>query len=168
MPNPAPSENLPAAIAFLLACATDPGDRCGDPACPGYFVNVDTDTVERCDDCAREHGFTDVADDDVWEAIRAVQAIGRAVPINVTPETLAPKRVLAVDEEYGLETWWDAARNVADLAFAEMLARIDGSTGADALVTVAQADAFLAIARTLPGWNGGPDHAPHPIFVTER
>lgn len=168
MPNPAPSEHLPTAIRYLLACATSAeGDRC-NPECPGYFVNSETHTVERCDECASHHGYTDVADDDMWAALKAVQLLARAIPIDVTPETLEAKLELGMDVENDADGWWDAAHAVTDPVFADLLAQLDATCETRIRVTAAQRSAFLAIAATLPGWADGPDHAPHPIIVTDR
>lgn len=68
----------------------------------------------------------------------------------------------AVDEENSGDEWWDAARD-AD-APDGLVDLIDG-TDTDATLSGEDAVAALAWCQSLPGWNGGPEYAPHPLIV---
>lgn len=66
--------------------------------------------------------------------------------------------LVRVDDENHAEAWWDALRN-AFPALAASLAR----PGVEEVVSTAT----LARLRALPGWEGGPEYAPHPLVVEQ-
>ncbi|HJO24789.1 MAG: hypothetical protein QF890_01150 [Myxococcota bacterium] len=67
---------------------------------------------------------------------------------------------LAIDYEFSSRQWWDQGGQ--DLW--EALA--DASETAAIVLDEALADSWLAQAGSLPGWNDGPEYAPHPIAVS--
>lgn len=91
---------------------------------------------------------------------------------------------LTVDEENGSEEWWDAARDLRSTL--QLNDREWAAAGnepipcgpADDLVEVMDAlekanvatatGPIVAWLASLPGWNGGPDHAPNPLIVVEE
>lgn len=68
---------------------------------------------------------------------------------------------IMVDQENGAEEWWDAARDASECPDG----LVDLIDGTDTEVTLSGEDAAVALAwcQALPGWNDGPDHAPHPL-----
>lgn len=76
------------------------------------------------------------------------------------PRDPAPRMVkLAIEFENPSPRWWAAGgRDLWD-GIAEAF---DGST---VLLDEAMAESWLAQAAAIPGWEGGPDYAPHPIYV---
>jgi hypothetical protein len=72
---------------------------------------------------------------------------------------------VVVDYETNPEDWWDAARASRAEAPKAVLPLLD----ADDEITVPRstADAIVAWAATLPGWDTGVAHAPHPLYVDE-
>lgn len=64
---------------------------------------------------------------------------------------------LAIDYEFSSRDWWEkGGQDLWD-------AITDGSGAAVVVLDEALADSWLAQARALPGWNAGPEYAPHPI-----
>lgn len=65
---------------------------------------------------------------------------------------------LQVDFEHSARTWWEAGGQ-------ELWAGIcdDGSS---VIVDDAIARSWIAEASRLPGWNEGPEYAPHPVAAT--
>ena len=74
---------------------------------------------------------------------------------------------IKIDFENTVERWWDAAREHAstmkDPIFTRVLRAIDGADEIE--IARAEAEAFLAVAATLPGWNDGNRRAPRPVVV---
>lgn len=72
-------------------------------------------------------------------------------------------KLIAVDYKNSAERWWDAARNCIALP----LSIGDLIVGDKDEVTLSEEDAAAALAwaRSLPGWDGGPEYAPHPLTV---
>lgn len=70
---------------------------------------------------------------------------------------------IIVDYENNAEDWWTAAREA--FVFEEPIRAL--AKDGEVIVDQEQADQFLSWARSLPGWNGGPKHAPHPLLVQE-
>jgi len=64
---------------------------------------------------------------------------------------------LSVDFEFASQTWWEAGgRDLWD-GIAE------GFDGSSVVVDEGLAASWLDQARRIPGWNEGPDYAPHPV-----
>ena len=64
---------------------------------------------------------------------------------------------LSVDYEFPSRSWWEKGGQELWDAISE---------GFDGAATVVEADlaiSWLAQASALPGWNDGPEYAPHPI-----
>ena len=66
---------------------------------------------------------------------------------------------LAVDFENPGELWWQSGGTDLWDALRE------GFDGSNVIVDQSIADSWLAEAARLPGWQGGPEWAPHPICV---
>lgn len=64
---------------------------------------------------------------------------------------------LAVDFENPSRTWWENGGQELWDGIAEAF---DGSA---ILIDASLAESWLGEARKLPGWEGGPEYAPHPI-----
>ena len=56
--------------------AARPARRC-DPACPGYFLNVERDRTERCDECWRDAPDAEALDDAEAAAVRLAARAAR-------------------------------------------------------------------------------------------
>ena len=76
---------------------------------------------------------------------------------------------IAVDYENNAETWWDAAHdtkvtpdNLAQIHIAQRFESAEAVT-----VSAEEADAFRKWAATLPGWESGMVHAPHPFTFND-
>jgi hypothetical protein len=66
---------------------------------------------------------------------------------------------LSIDFEHSSRTWWDRGGQ-------ELWEGISAGFDESAVVLdVDLAQSWLAEAKKIPGWYGGPDHAPHPIAV---
>ncbi len=64
---------------------------------------------------------------------------------------------LAIDYEHASRTWWESGGQ-------ELWDGIQDGSGSNAvLVDPGIAESWLAEARKLPGWDDGPEYAPHPI-----
>ncbi len=64
---------------------------------------------------------------------------------------------LAIDFEHPSRTWWNSGGQ-------ELWDGINGDDDESAVILDdAVAESWLAEARRLQGWDGGPDYAPHPI-----
>jgi len=66
---------------------------------------------------------------------------------------------LAIDFENPAPQWW--ASGGQDL----WEALVESFDGNDVVVDRSLADSWLAQAAGLPGWQGGPEWAPHPICI---
>ena len=68
---------------------------------------------------------------------------------------------LAIDYEHSSRVWWDAG----GLELWESIA--EAPDAPSIVVDDAIADSWLVEAGRLPGWNDGPEYAPHPITRSE-
>lgn len=70
-------------------------------------------------------------------------------------------RKLSIDYEHPSRVWWDAGG----------LHLWEGLTGgfdeSSVVLDDDVAESWLAEASRIPGWDGGPDFAPHPIAVQQ-
>ena len=66
---------------------------------------------------------------------------------------------LAIDFENTNQEWWDAGGR----ELWESL--LEGFDNNDVLLDESVADSVLAQAAEIPGWEGGPEYAPHPLCV---
>lgn len=64
---------------------------------------------------------------------------------------------LAVDFENTNQVWWDSGGR----SLWEGL--VEGFDGNDVVVETSIANSWLIEAARIPGWDGGPDYAPHPV-----
>ena len=68
---------------------------------------------------------------------------------------------LAIDFDNPGKEWWEnGGQDYWD-------ALIEGFDNNDVLLEQSIADSWLSQAASLPGWNGGPEHAPHPIRIKQ-
>jgi hypothetical protein len=68
---------------------------------------------------------------------------------------------LAIDFENAAELWWESGgRDLWESI-------VEGFENNAALLERPLADSWLAQAAQLPGWNEGPEHAPHPVRLEE-
>lgn len=67
---------------------------------------------------------------------------------------------LVIDYEFSSREWWEGGGQ--DLW--EALADTSGT--AVVVLEESLADAWLDQARALPGWNDGPEYAPHPVAAS--
>ena len=67
---------------------------------------------------------------------------------------------LAVDFEHTSRTWWDGGGTELWEGITE------GFDGSNVVVDDDLAKSWLAGARQIPGWDDGPEYAPHPITVS--
>ena len=68
---------------------------------------------------------------------------------------------LAIDFENPSPEWWESGgRDLWESI-------VEGFENNDALLERSVAESWLAQAATLPGWDGGPEHSPHPIRMVE-
>jgi hypothetical protein len=79
------------------------------------------------------------------------------------------RAVIKVDYGNRSEEWWQALAQRLETrpqTVPEPLRRLSHPRGGDSVcVTLAEARAIQAWAATLPGWSGGPRHAPYPLRV---
>jgi hypothetical protein len=66
---------------------------------------------------------------------------------------------LAIEFENPAPTWWKSGGRALWEAIAE------SADAGSVLVDEAIAESWMAEAAKIPGWNGGPEYAPHPIYV---
>jgi hypothetical protein len=64
---------------------------------------------------------------------------------------------LAVDFENGSQQWWDEGGKELWEGITE------GFDGHSIVLEESLAESWLAEAHKIPGWEGGPEYAPHPI-----
>lgn len=75
------------------------------------------------------------------------------------PRDDAPHMVkLAIEFENPAPEWWEGGGRELWEGISEAF---DGSA---VLIDAAMAKSWLAQAATIPGWEGGPAYAPHPIY----
>jgi len=66
---------------------------------------------------------------------------------------------LSVDFENTAQSWWDAGgRDLWE-------GIIEGFDNNSVVLDDSLAESWLASARKLPGWDDGPEYAPHPITI---
>lgn len=74
---------------------------------------------------------------------------------------------IKIDEENNAEQWWDAARTLAarvsDPTFTRVMHAIERG---DENMPSSDVEAFVAVARTLPGWDDGPSYARNPVLFS--
>jgi hypothetical protein len=68
---------------------------------------------------------------------------------------------LAIDFENPATEWWENGGRDLWESIAE------GFETSAALVERTIAESWLAQASSLPGWDGGPEHSPHPVRMVE-
>ena len=68
---------------------------------------------------------------------------------------------LAVDFENTSPQWWDSGGRT----LWESL--LEGFDNHDVAIDEFLAESWLVQAREIPGWDGGPEYAPHPICVKD-
>ena len=68
---------------------------------------------------------------------------------------------LAIDFENTNRAWWDDGGR--DL-WESMLEGFDNNS---VLLERSIAESWIAEAAKLPGWEGGPDHSPHPVRIVD-
>lgn len=66
---------------------------------------------------------------------------------------------LAIEFENPAREWWESGGRDLWEAISE------GFDGNSVLVDEALAESWMAQAAQLPGWHGGPPHAPHPVYL---
>jgi len=73
---------------------------------------------------------------------------------------------IQVDYENDTDGWWAAARRLADSGRDPTFTRVFNAVARHDVVKTPQADAeaFIAVARTLPGWDDGHSFARNPIL----
>jgi hypothetical protein len=67
---------------------------------------------------------------------------------------------LSIDFEFSSQTWWEQGGRELWEGIAE------GFDGSSLVLDEALAESWLRQARAIPGWDDGPDYAPHPIAVS--
>jgi hypothetical protein len=67
---------------------------------------------------------------------------------------------LSIDFECPAPIWWEKGGRELWESIAE------GFDGSSVVLDDSLAESWLAQARALPGWDGGPDYAPHPIALS--
>lgn len=68
---------------------------------------------------------------------------------------------LAIDFENGADEWWESGgRDLWESI-------VEGFDNSSALLERALAESWLGQAASLPGWDEGPEHAPHPVRLEE-
>ncbi len=67
---------------------------------------------------------------------------------------------LSIDYECPAPTWWEKGGHELWTSIAE------GFDGSSVVLDDSLAESWLARAREIPGWNGGPEYAPHPIALS--
>ena len=68
---------------------------------------------------------------------------------------------LAIDFENPATDWWENGGRVLWESI------IEGFENNAALLERTLAESWIEQASQLPGWDGGPEHSPHPIRVVE-
>ena len=68
---------------------------------------------------------------------------------------------LSIDFECSAPGWWEKGGRELWESITE------GFDGSSIVLERSLAESWLARAREISGWEGGPDYAPHPIAVSE-
>lgn len=76
--------------------------------------------------------------------------------------------VLMIDWENNAEEWWEAAGKNFDIFEPRISEWINKGSSPELLVSEEEGNKFLDAARTLPGWNDGPEYAPNPVIFDTR
>ena len=66
---------------------------------------------------------------------------------------------LSVDFEHPSREWWESGGQ-------ELWDGVTGDGESSAVLDDDVAESWLREARKIPGWDGGPDYAPHPIAAS--
>ena len=69
-----------------------------------------------------------------------------------------------VDYENNAEEWWEAARDAAG-APAGIVSLLDNVGQDSVYLSDTAAEDVRRWAASLPGWDGGPEYAPHPLII---
>jgi hypothetical protein len=67
---------------------------------------------------------------------------------------------LAIDFECPAPIWWEKGGRELWESITE------GFDGSSVVLEDSLAESWIARAGEIPGWNGGPDYAPHPVAVS--
>ena len=68
---------------------------------------------------------------------------------------------LSIDFENPASEWWEGGgRDLWESI-------VEGFDNNDALLERSVAESWLEHAAGLPGWDGGPEHSPHPVRMVE-
>ena len=68
---------------------------------------------------------------------------------------------LVIDFENSAPEWWEnGGRDLWESV-------VEGFDNSDVLLEESLAQSWLRQAAQLPGWDGGPDYAPHPVRLQE-
>jgi hypothetical protein len=67
---------------------------------------------------------------------------------------------LAIDFEHASRIWWEKGGQELWDGITE------GFDGSSVVLDESIAASWLASARQLPGWDAGPEYAPHPVTVS--
>ncbi|NRA03040.1 MAG: hypothetical protein HRU00_10615 [Myxococcales bacterium] len=68
---------------------------------------------------------------------------------------------IAIDFEHDARTWWESGGQELWDSIAE------GFDAGSVVLDASLARSWMLEAALLPGWNGGPPHARHPILLRE-
>ena len=71
---------------------------------------------------------------------------------------------LLVNTENNAEIWWDAARDAIDQFPKSTQDFIKSNLTNEVIVSEEDADAFIGVAESLPGWDDGPEFAKEAIL----
>ncbi len=81
--------------------------------------------------------------------------------------------VITIDKEHNGDAWWTAYNaTLHPDPRARDIQRVDSimsqvRNNKSAVIPGDELDVFIEWAESLPGWNDGPEHAPHPLLISE-
>lgn len=81
--------------------------------------------------------------------------------------------VITIDKEHNGDAWWTAYNaTLHPDPRARDIQRVDSimsqvRNNKSAVIPGDELDVFIEWAESLPGWNDGPEHAPHPLLINE-
>jgi hypothetical protein len=105
----------------------------------------------------------DAKNDDGARAAGSIRPVSRETTMNTKAVTVI------VDRENNGEEFWEAARSLAERSPTSRVGRLiralDNAEEVD--MTKAESEELLAALSALPGWNDGPEYAPHPVHVLD-
>ena len=90
--------------------------------------------------------------------------------MNADPNQETPMATIKIDYENNGEAFWAAVQDAGDGAPEELLTiggQGVGGVGDEIEVTPERAAEIRAFCEELPGWNNGPEFAPHPLLIVE-